>query len=213
MLTNKEIEANKIEFLSLIDQIDIAGADIEGLKNYLLNSDFFEAPASTVYHCNFKGGLCYHSLNVFKSLMNLVDVYSSILPTYSDSTLITLGLLHDISKTNFYEPYVMNKKVYFDGGTKHDNMGKFDWVAEESYKVREPENRDFVGPHEELSALIVGKYIPLNMEETLALAHHHCNCNTGQQSYDQSPMLNKYPLMTLLHTADFLSTFLIETRK
>ena len=35
------------------------------LLNWLLTTDFFEAPASTKYHGNFAGGLVLHSLHVF----------------------------------------------------------------------------------------------------------------------------------------------------
>ena len=35
------------------------------LLNWLLTTDFFEAPASTKYHGNFAGGLVLHSMHVF----------------------------------------------------------------------------------------------------------------------------------------------------
>ena len=38
------------------------------LRAYLLRSDFFRAPASTRYHCAYEGGLCEHSVNVYRRL-------------------------------------------------------------------------------------------------------------------------------------------------
>ena len=38
-------------------------------------SDFYIAPASTMYHGNYEGGLCDHSVHVFEELSNLNDYY------------------------------------------------------------------------------------------------------------------------------------------
>jgi len=45
---------------------DIQRPGIDSLIDYLLNSDYFTAPASTRYHNNFPGGLCLHSLKVMR---------------------------------------------------------------------------------------------------------------------------------------------------
>lgn len=210
-LTEDEILNNQNEFLKLLSEIDIQGADTEGLANYLLNSDFFTAPASTKYHCNFKGGLCLHSLNVYKNLANLYDVYRDLLTNPIDENSLKIcGLFHDISKTNFYEVSIGNKKVYSDQGSKHDNMGKFDWVSVESFKVREPENRFIAGTHEENSVLLISRFIPLNQDETVAIMNHHMHTGDGIQFMDQTYICNQYPLAVLLHVADFMSCFLIE---
>ena len=58
--------------------------------------------------------------------------------------------------------------------------------------------------------LLVGNYIPLTLEESVAIMHHHCNANDGNQLYDLSAIMNKYPLLTLLHLADMASTFITE---
>lgn len=210
MLTEEQIQNNKLEFLKLISEINIPGADTEALVNFLEKNDFFTAPASTQYHCHFKGGLCYHSLNVYKTLVQLYNQYKDIVPQYDKNSLLVVGLLHDISKVNFYESYVVNKKIYNEKGTKHDNLGNFDWFAEEAFKVKDPKDRFLMGNHEEASALLIGNYIPINLEETIAVMHHHCNANDGNQFHDLSAHMNKYPLLTLLHSADMLSCFLIE---
>ena len=210
-LNNDQIEENKNTFLQLLSKINIDGADTEGLANFLLNSDFFTAPASTKYHSNFSGGLCQHSLNVYYSLVNLYEMYKNVLPQPIDeNSLLLCGLFHDISKTNFYEIYTANKKIYNDQGTKHDNMGKFDWVSVEAWKVRDAENRFLAGTHEENSVLLLGRFIPLNQEETIAIMNHHMHTGDGVVFMDQSALCNAHPLAVLLHTADFMATFLLE---
>ena len=62
----KSVEENKQEFINIFTTyIKREGAD--KLLDYLINSsDFFSAPASGRRHSNFEGGLCFHSLNVYK---------------------------------------------------------------------------------------------------------------------------------------------------
>ena len=208
MLTAEQIEINKSRYLQLISTIEIEGADTQGLVDYLLTSDFFTAPASTLYHSNYEGGLCQHSLNVYDALCNLANMYAP--NKYDYSSLIVVALLHDLAKVNFYEKYIMNKKHYHPAGTKHDNQGNFDWIAEEAFKVRDAKERFLGGEHGFNSMIIANRYIPMTYEETLAILHHHCGQGESKQLTDLSAILNKYPLITLLHMADFISTFITE---
>lgn len=210
MLTNEQIEKNRIEFLKLISEIDVEDADTQGLVEFLDSSDFFEAPASTQYHCSYRGGLCEHSLHVYKSMVNLADVYRDYLPAFNKNSLLIVGLLHDISKTNFYERTTHNKKIYNEKGLKHDNLGNFDWFAEESYKVKDVQDRFLAGSHEVASSLLVAKYIPLSLEENLALIYHQAIPSEGEVIRDMSAILNKYPLITLIQLADYSSCFILE---
>ena len=69
----KTIEENKAEFIKIFkENITRDGAD--KLLDYLLNvSDFFTAPASGRRHSAFEGGLCFHSLNVYKRLLEMAE--------------------------------------------------------------------------------------------------------------------------------------------
>lgn len=210
-LTPQQIQDNKMQFLQFVAQIDIPNADTQGLVEFLDNGDFFSAPASTKYHCNYEGGLCQHSLNVCNNLLKLYEEFRDKLPQEIDrNSLLICGLFHDISKINYYEKTIGNKKIYNEQGSKHDNMGKFDWVSVETWKVREPENRFLAGTHEENSILLLSRYIPLNQEETVAIMNHHMHTGDGVQFMDQTFICNQYPLAVLLHMADYLSTFLCE---
>ena len=62
-MDDKQKEDNKQEFLKLVkDNIHREG--IDELMNWLVTTDFFDAPASSKFHMAEAGGLCKHSLNV-----------------------------------------------------------------------------------------------------------------------------------------------------
>ena len=56
----------KDEFIKLLKETNREGMD--KLIKFLEESDFFEAPASTRYHGNWKGGLLEHSMKVYEML-------------------------------------------------------------------------------------------------------------------------------------------------
>lgn len=231
-LTQEQIEANKQEFLSLVDSITIEGALLKELKEYLERSDFFIAPASTQYHASYLGGLCDHSLNVYKTLLELVDRYASHeepnpnykqlfdedgkeLPSeepktikvrnYSDDTLKIVALFHDISKTNYYEQYLRNVNT----GEK-DERSKDIWIKVPEFRVRSGTDRFVAVNHETNSYIIISRYIPLSEEELVAICNHHCGFDNNFVNKDLSYILDRYPIATLLHMADFLSTYILE---
>ena len=89
------------------------------LLNWLLTTDFFEAPASTKYHGNFAGGLVLHSLHVFDRMsQNCVyefgrDCGEGIpFPPDRMESIAIAALLHDICKAEFYKIDYKNQKVY-----------------------------------------------------------------------------------------------------
>ena len=65
-LTQEQIQANKTEFINLL-----RSTGRENIENLILwldtKSDFFTAPSSSKYHGCIEGGLCQHSLNVYKA--------------------------------------------------------------------------------------------------------------------------------------------------
>ena len=68
---NMDLEDIKQQFLEIFyDNIERDGS--EELLNYLEKTDFFTAPASGRRHSNFEGGLCFHSINVYKRFVNLL---------------------------------------------------------------------------------------------------------------------------------------------
>jgi len=74
---------------------------IVGLLDYLLESDYFTAPASSCFHNSFRGGLCHHSLSLVHAFSAANKQLMKPLPP--DSVVIC-GLLHDLCKINAYLP-------------------------------------------------------------------------------------------------------------
>ena len=85
-ISDEEIEKNKQRFLSIVESFTEHKFDKDKVVNYLCNSDFFVAPASTKYHCNFKGGLCLHSLTVYDTLVKYIKMAYPDILVYSALT-------------------------------------------------------------------------------------------------------------------------------
>ena len=99
----------KEEFLQILRKVKREG--IEDLINFLEKSDFFRAPASTRFHGSHEGGLVEHSLKVYEILKHkvgkcIVDI------NIPEESIIIIGLLHDICKTNFYKVDYSNAKMH-----------------------------------------------------------------------------------------------------
>lgn len=203
------IESNKNTFIELLNKVTRKGANIEGLISKLENSDFFIAPASTKWHNAVKGGLADHSLNVYYNLKSLVK-NKHLEEQISEESIIICGLLHDLSKMNFYEPSIRNVKVYSDSGSKYDNLGRFDWVAEETYQTVNEKKRFQYGNHEENSEFMIRCFIPLTLEESIAILHHHGGKGFDSTQQNISYITSVNPLLALLHAADYISTFVDE---
>jgi len=214
MLDENKILENKERFINLLNSIKREGADIQALIKKLENSDFFIAPASTQYHCGYKGGLCEHSLNVYDQLCNLIKIeYPKFQPDetgemkfiegykqpFSDDSLIITALLHDISKMNFYETAERNVK---------DANGN--WTKVPFIKTRDAKERFLYGNHEQNSVFMVSQFMPLSLEEEVAILHHMGGKGHDSAQVDLTPIYNKFSLAVLLHLADMAATFISE---
>ena len=202
-----DLEANKNRFIEILSSINRKG--VNEMIEYLKDSDFFIAPASTKYHCNFLGGLCKHSLNVYDNIVALNNLYN--LNINADS-LALVSLLHDVSKVNFYEEYFQNKKLYSSGGSKVDEGGRYDWVSVKSYRIKEPELRMVSGEHGFNSYMIIKDFIKLKDEEITAIVNHHLGMDNGYCFKDMNEVCDRYPIVTLLHLADMCSVYFTENK-
>ena len=225
MLNATQIEMNKQEFLNLIERLSSSRNnphdDWPALIDYLTNSDFFTAPASTMFHANYAGGLCEHSLNVYHTMIDLIEVYRKQVPDllpFTWESVAIVSLFHDISKTNLYEKTFKNVKKYWDGNNatlseynKKDEGGYFKWEAVSSYTKKDLLESFTYGNHEESSVLILQEYLALSKDEIIAILHHTGSINDDFNLSKQfSFVYEKYPLASLLHLADTFATFLIE---
>lgn len=210
-LNEQQIQENKERFLSLINSITREGVDKERLVAQLTGSDFFDAPASAIYHNSFRGGLCAHCLNVYDWICKMAEDAAEVVgqSEYSEDTLKIVALFHDFDKMNKYEQSFRNVKVYSPTGSKYDEMGKFDWQSVPGYKRKEDADVFTIGTHGENSVYMTETFIPLSTEEHCAILNHH-------SVYD-NPKLNttgiysKYHLACLLHLADMAATYISES--
>lgn len=166
----------------------------EGLNNlidWLVKSDFFSAPASTKYHNSFEGGLCQHSLNVYKRLKELVPKND-----YSDETIAIVSLLHDVCKVNFYAVDYRNVK---------NERGV--WERAPYYKIDEM----FCYGHSEKSVYIINKFINLTNQEAQAIRGHMGFTDASGVALI-GDIFKQCPLALYLHTADLWATYIDEKR-
>lgn len=209
MLTQEQIKTNKEEFLELITSIEREGADIERLVKKLENSDFFTAPASTKYHAAYEGGLCQHSLNVYHNLVQLCESKQNLdEQCYDENSLKIVGLLHDISKMNIYTFTPRNKKVYCEDGNKKDDLGNFKWVTELEYAIKE--DKFVYGSHEMNSEFIIRNFIPMTIDESVAVLHHMGGMHYDSAKDNLGATFMNYSLALMLHMADMISTYVDE---
>ena len=186
----------KERFLSLYRTITRDGAD--KLLEWLIESDFFIAPASTRFHGCYEGGLLEHSLNVYDCLLKQIET-AGLIGAYSSETIAIVSLLHDVCKVNYY------KKGYRNA--KDEDTGK--WYKKEVYEVEE---KFPCGDHADKSIIILQNFIRLEPEEILAIRAH-------MGAYDSavkggSAVVNKIfdhsKLALCLHLADMMATHLLE---
>lgn len=190
-----DIAQIKTEFIRLFkEKIQRDGS--EKLLEYLINSDFFSAPASTRYHLAEEGGLAQHSLNVFRVLSQtaqseMAERYSW---NFSDETIAIVALLHDLCKIGVYKESTRNVK----------KNGR--WETVPYYEFDDP----LPYGHGEKSVYIISSFIRLTREEAFAIRYH---MGASDESCDQrnvGKVFKQYPLAFLLHCADQEAAFFLE---
>ena len=193
------LEENQERFIQIYNQyIKREGAD--NLLDWLINSDFFTAPASSKFHSAYEGGLCEHSLKVFDRYVRLLKMeYGEEFSNHiSMESVAIIALLHDVCKVDFYKTDYRNVKV--DG----------QWIQVPYYTV---EDKLPYG-HGEKSVYIVGSFIKLTREEAICINWHGGGFDERVRggSYAMAEAYYKFPNAMIFHTADMMATYLDETR-
>lgn len=180
-----------MDFMNAYQKITRPGAD--RLLAWLETTDFFTAPASTRFHGAYPGGLCEHSMNVYKRLCALA-------PEETPETLAVCGLLHDLCKANFYK--VSSRNV------KDEQTGR--WEKVPFYQVED----QFPYGHGEKSVFLIERFMRLKTSEALAIRWHMGGFDDAAKggSYAVSTAFDHCPLAVKLHLADMEATYLDEKR-
>ncbi len=172
------------------------GADkiLDFLEN---KSDFFTAPASTRYHLAKEGGLCEHSINVYKCLKSYLsreDVKNIYGLEYDDETVAIVSLLHDVCKAGCYKTSTRNVK---------DKNGV--WQTVPYYEFDDP----MPYGHGEKSVYIINGYMRLSREEAFAIRYHMGFSGTDDIR-NVGAAFEKFPLSMALHFADMEASYFLE---
>lgn len=195
----EKMQDPKEEFLKIFDAAIVRQGSAE-LRAYLLRSDFFRAPASTRYHCAYEGGLCEHSVNVYRRLLSYVraEYGEAWEEAVSHETVAICGLLHDVCKIDFYKSDFRNVK---ENG---------EWIKKPVFV------RDELLPfgHGEKSVYIINSFLRLTREEAMAINWHMGGFDLRARSGDNSvsEAFAKFPLAVLLHVSDLTASYIDEKR-
>ena len=130
----------KEKFYEAVKNIKREG--IGDLISWLESTDYFESPASTAYHQNYKGGLLEHSLNVYENLVKLCEFFDA---QYSKEEIAIVAIFHDLCKINTFEE------------------------TSRGYKVKE---QYVFGGHGSKSVYLIMKYMQLTDAEAAAINAH-----------------------------------------
>ena len=195
------ISDNKNEFISIYNEkIKREGAD--RLLDYLTSkSVFFTSPASTVFHLSCEGGLCEHSLNVYRCLCDYLD-RPRVKETYginvSEETAAICALLHDVCKADCYQISYRNKK--------NEATGVWEKVPFYEFRDRMPYG------HGEKSVYIISGFMKLTREEAFAIRYHMGFAGT-EDARNVGSAFELYPLAFALSTADMEATYFLEGKE
>ena len=183
-------EKQKEEFLTLCrEQIHREG--LESLLNWLQKADFFTAPASTKFHGAYEGGLCQHSLDVYRMAQKTAACYEL---TFDNESLLISTLFHDLCKVNFYKKDVRNQKI----------NGK--WTEVPCYTIEE---KYPFGGHGGKSVFLIQQFMKLKTDEAAAINCHMGASPGGDALRDSSNAFAAFPLAWVVHVADEAATYLL----
>ncbi len=180
----------KEEFIKIFTE-NVQRPGAKELLNWLMNTDFFTAPASTKYHCACENGLVMHSVSVFNTMMekHFEEGVDSV------ESFAICALLHDVCKAEFYKISTRNVKNELTG----------QWEKQPFYSIEDK----FPFGHGEKSVFLVERFMRLHLDEAMAIRWHMGSFDDSQ-GFTLSQAYEKYPLAVKLHLADLESTYLRE---
>lgn len=197
-MNEEELDRIQNEFVEIFNQY-ITREGSGNLLDWLMSSDFFQAPASTRFHSAFEGGLCQHSINVFKRFVKVLTMEygENFTDVISMESVAIIALLHDVCKVDFYKTEYRN--------VKHNG----EWIQVPFYTV---EDKLPYG-HGEKSVYIVSSFMKLSREEAMCINWHGGGFDERVRggSYAMSEAYYKFPTAMLFHSADMMATYLDET--
>ena len=170
---------------------------VEKLIEFLeTKTDIKEAPASTKFHLNVKGGLVEHSLNVLRFIREAQAIIEA--PDISEENLTLSALLHDLCKVNYYVEGEAWDKEWKDKTNEWRKMKI--WLVDDKLPLG----------HGEKSLILAVRYVPLKNSELAAIRWHLGGFEPGinfgyPTGYPFRSASDQYPLVKLLIIADMMA--------
>lgn len=181
-MTNKERFETYVRLYVQRDGVDEFLQDLE-------NNYFYNAWASTTYHCNYKGGLVEHTLNVIEYALKLADTFKS---KVSKESIVLCACGHDVGKA--YDYYV-------------DNLLKSGKTSGSKPKKINP--KLMIKSHAMRSLNIMSKFFDLTESEKVCILSHDGWYENTNREY----MLALDELLYIVHSADLYTARFVEPVK
>lgn len=172
------------------------GAD--KMLEYLENSDFFTAPASSRYHGSHPCGLVEHCVNVYECLTDYLtrnrtkELYGM---DFSEETVAIVSLLHDVCKIGCYKTSTRNVK---ENGQ---------WKEVPYFEFSDP----MPYGHGEKSVYIINGYMRLKREEAFAI-RYHMGFSGIEDKNTVGNVFEMFPLAFALSVTDMEATYYLEEK-
>ena len=180
----------------------------EGIEDMIIDLDkmgFFTAPAAVKHHLNCDGGLAQHSLNTYKAAIGIWESMKTYCPYLAreiqQENIIIAALLHDICKCDVYKK-------------RRESKGRFWSFGKENLEYCASYDEFPIGHGEKSVILALCAGLVMTDSEMVAIRWHmglwgvNMDSNEDRQSYRAAE--DKYPLVTIIQTADTLAAKIME---
>lgn len=159
---------------------------------WLVDNQFFTAPASTKYHGAYEGGLFDHSLAVTNRLSKLTE--DNHLVWKRQQSPLVVGMFHDLCKCDQYKK--VGGAVLMFNGTE---------ITEPTGYHYEYNNDTVLKGHGSKSVMILSRFITLTEEEMLCI-RYHMGPYEKEEWTEFDMAIRKYQNVYWTHAADMLAS-------
>lgn len=164
----------------------------DGVDDFLKSLEengFYDAWASTSFHCNYSGGLLEHTLNVIKYALKLAKTFNS---NVSSESIVLCACSHDVGKAYGY---------YVDNTLKSGKLS--------GTKPKKINPQLMIKSHAMRSLNIVSKFFDLTESEKVCILSHDGFFDMSNREY----MLGLDELLYIVHSADLYVARFVEPVK
>lgn len=164
----------------------------DGVEEFLADLErngFYDAWASTSFHCNFENGLVEHTLNVMKYALKLADTFNS---DVSRESIVLCAGAHDVGKAYGY---------YVDNTLKSGKLS--------GTKPKKINPSLMIKNHAMRSLNITSRFFDLSESEKVCILSHDGFFENANREY----MLGLDELLYIVHSADLYVARFVEPVK